>query len=131
MRVDLSPRHARRRLLATLADLSTGNGAPGVQIHRLPLVSPGAAADSTLVTIALQQPPAMLAEGVLVLMPLDLEGSVILQSGDAAWARFVDGAGDWVMDTDVGLEGSDAVVWLRSLTLRAGGRCPLMSSVIG
>lgn len=131
MRVDISPRHALRRLMATMADLSAGSGSPGVQIHRLPLVAPGAAADSTLVTIELSRPVATVVDGVLVLQPLDADGSLILSSGDAAWARWVDGDGAWVMDTDVGLEGSDAAVWLRTLTLRAGGRCPLVSGMIG
>ena len=49
----------------------------------------------------------------------------------ATWARFMSGDGAWAMDADVSAEGGAGEVQLVSLTLYAGGRCPLKPSTIG
>ncbi len=59
---------------------------------------------------------------------LSLPSSALMQlTGEAAWARLVDGAGNFVADLDVGLPGSAAALWIDNqrtpvdLMLYAGG----------
>ena len=40
--------------------------------------------------------------------------------GEATWSRLVDGEGAWVMDLDVGIEGSGADVTISSTTIYRG-----------
>lgn len=123
--IEISPAHNTARLAGTLAFLGAGTGNASIQIYAGPQPAPGAApAAAPLVTLLLAKPPGVLTT-VLTLTPKSSEGEMILQSGEAAWARFVNGAGEWAGDADVGDVNSTAVVKMPSTTLRAGGRCPI------
>ena len=129
--IAISADHNTLRLAGTLTFMDQGGGNAGIAIYAGPRPEAGAAAaDPPLVTIALAKPAGVLTD-VLTLSPATPEGEMIAVSGTAAWARFYNGAGAWVMDADCGPEGSSAEVKLPSLTLYAGGRCPLSPSTIG
>lgn len=132
MRVDVSPDHNGARLAGTLAFLSSGSGNATIALYGTDEVGAGTApGGDPLVTLVLAKPPASLADGVLVLHQLDESGDVIQVTGSVKWARFKNGAGAWVMDTDASVEGGNGAVQLPTLVLYAGGRCPLSPSVIG
>lgn len=132
MRVDVSPAHNVARLAGTLSHLSTGPGRASIEIYGTEEVGAGAdAGGAPLVVIVLDNPPATLVAGALVLHQFEPTGDMILVSGIATWARFKNGAGAWNMDTDVSLAGQDGAVQLPQLALYAGGLCVLSPSVIG
>ncbi len=133
MRVDISPAHNAARLAGTLAHLSAGSGKASIQLFGTDEVGAGAPpGGDPLVTLVLAKPPAAFnSDGVLELIQDDPTGDVILISGIPKWARFLNGAGAWVMDTDVSDGAGDGAVKLPTLVLYAGGRCPLSPSVIG
>jgi hypothetical protein len=69
---------------------------------------PAAGADSAaplLVAVPLADPPGVITGDQLVLSPLDSGGVTVLATGDASWARAVDGAGLWLFDCDVSASG--------------------------
>ena len=128
--VAISPGHNVWRLAGTLTHLDSGAGNAGIAIYPAPRPAPGAAAGAApLVTIALAKPAGVLTN-VLTLTPATAEGKMVLASGTAAWARFFNGAGEWVMDCDVSDEAGTATVKMPTTTLYAGGRCPLISSTL-
>lgn len=131
MIVDISAAHNIARLAGTLAFLDTGSGNASVELYGNTKPSPGAAAGADpLVVIALSKPAGVLTT-VLTLQGATAEGELVMNTGTVAWARFKNGAGSWVMDTDASIEGGDGAVQLPTLTLYAGGRCPLSPSTIG
>lgn len=129
-RFDVSPAAREAQLLGFLGFFSAGADHPAIEIYPPPTVPAGNPAGTPLVRVLLQKPAALLQNGVLVLQPLTPEGELALSTGDASWARLVNGAGTWVADADVSLEGGDAVFQLAELRLRAGGRVPLLTSII-
>jgi hypothetical protein len=131
MRRDLSPELRLRYLQTTLAHLGAGGGAATLQLHAAPLVAAGDVLGLPLVSIELARPPGRILNDVLVLDMADPAGGLIMRSGTPVQARLLTASGAWSMDFDVGLDGSDAVIQLPTLDLRAGGRCPLLSTAIG
>ncbi len=73
-----------------------------------------------LADIALNLPCGTVADGVLTLS-CPIADELLPASGTPAWARLVDGAGEWVADGDVGLTDSGALIELNSLTVYQGG----------
>ena len=132
MRVDISQYFNEARLAGALAYLDTGSGNASIEIYGNTAPSAGApAGDDPLVTVALSKPAGTISNGLLTLTAADVSGELVMHTGTASWARFKNGAGSWVMDCDVSVEGGNAAVQLPSLTLYAGGRCPLSTSTLG
>ena len=118
------------RLTGTLAFLDTGPGKATIWVYGGTRPGSGATTTETvLVTLLLAKPSAILENNTLKLIPLNIEGDMISASGVATWARFFNGAGQWVMDTDAGDKDSAGEVKLLTTVLYAGGRCPLNPSI--
>jgi len=132
MRVDVSAYHNAFRLLGTRAAMDTGPGAATIEIYAEEVSGGSPTGSPPLVVIVLAKPSATIgSDGKLLLIQADLAGDLIMVTGAAAGARFKGANDEWIMDTDVGLEASDAAVRLPTLALYAGGRCPLAPSKIG
>ena len=90
---------------------------------------PAGAAPLLVVTLA--KPCGIISSGSLVLAQNDVAGDLIASTGDAVWARFINGDDQWAFDADVSLEGAGGEVQFPDTHLLAGGRVPLLPSAIG
>ena len=127
----LHTRHANARHAGSIADLDTGTGNAAVQIYggiraATPATVPGSA---MLTQITLTKPCGTVVDGVLTLT--QLEDGLILETGLATWARFVNGNGDAAFDCDAGEGVGDWVVQLAQAQLYAGGDARIVSAVLG
>lgn len=109
-----------------LAFLDSGPPAASLVIYGGARPAPGAAADSSPLTVIDLSKPAgtVSAAGVLTII-VPREG-LILVSGTPSWARMLNGAGDVAFDADVGTE-----VILSQSQFYAGGTARLVSAVFG
>ena len=89
------------------------------------------AAGAPLLVVTLAKPCGLVASGSLVLEQNDPAGDLIESTGDASWARFFNGDGEWAFDADASLEGGGGEVQFPDIHLLAGGRVPLLPSAIG
>lgn len=122
--------HNEYRLGGTLAHLNLGVGVSRIRIYgnvRAPSVNaaPGA---SPLVELPLADPAGSITAGLLYLAPG--ADALILSSGEATWARVVNGNGDTSFDCDVSDTAGTATVRLPDTTLFAGGVTRLVSGVL-
>lgn len=129
---DQSPALAEARLVATLAHLDSGPGAAYVELYQGAPPVPGAAPTGSvlLVAVVLPKPAGTVAPGG----PLTLAVSAlatIASSGQAQWARWYNGAGEWVGDSDVSDEAGSGFIRLASTTLFAGGKTQILGGTIG
>lgn len=131
MIVDISQAHNSARLTGTLAFMDLGTGNASIEIYAGTKPTPGEVAGSDPLVIVALSKPAGVVTTVLTLEGATIGGELVLNTGTAAWARFKNGEDSWVMDTDVSDEAGDGAVKLPTLTLYAGGRCPLSPSTIG
>lgn len=127
--IAISTEHNAARLAGTLAFLDTGTDNARIRIYGDVRPAAGGAETTLLVEIKLDKPSGTVAGGVLTLSSSDIP--LVLNSGEATWARIVNGGGDWSMDCDVSDESGDAAVKLPSTTLYAGGKTVLVSGVLG
>lgn len=112
--------------------LDTGSGSATCEIYGTVRPSDGDLAGGTpLVTVVLAKPCGEIVDGVLVLAADDPTGELILESGEAIWARFKNGDGAWAFDADVSADGGSGEVQFPNVNLLAGGRAPLSLSTIG
>ncbi len=119
-------------LAGRLAFLNTGSlGAAAARLYGDP--RPASAdelpASAMLVEIPLQDPAGGVADGALTLRPR--EPGMIVHSGLATWARFVNRDGVPAFDLDAGEVGSGAECELTTTTLWAGGVVAITSAVLG
>ena len=119
-------RHLRLQAIATSLDAGTQGGQ--IRIYTGPRPDSGSPLNGQmlLVELHLARPCLLsLTEGVMTLVaPPD---RLCLRSGQAAWARMLDGSGRAVLDADVGLEGSGAELELDQVDLLAGGAVRITS----
>lgn len=106
-------------------DTGAANAALLIYGNTRPGVAGAAAGASALVTLELAKPCGIVAGNVLTLDPI-AASFIVLNSGSPAWARLVNGNGDFAMDCDVGVE-----VLLSDTTVIAGGSVALISAVFG
>lgn len=123
--------HNEARLAGTLAFLNLGAGRAKIQIFSntraaTPLTAPGM---SPMVEIELADPAGEVVDGTLVLARD--EDALILASGEATWARVLNGDAYAAFDCDVSDILGTATVRLPSTTLFAGGVTRLVSGVLG
>lgn len=89
----------------------------------------GAPAGTLLVTIALAEPIGAVAGGVLTLTPT--ADALNEATGQATWARIVNGNGDLAWDCDVSDLNGTAELILTSTTLYIGGFTRIVSGTLG
>lgn len=121
MRLDLSPDAKAARSAALLALFPGGT----VTIYTAPAPAAGGAATTALLSYTLATPAGATSAGVLTATtPITGTG---LADGTAAWGRLADSGGNWVMDGDAGVTGSDNLFTLESTTVATGATIALLS----
>lgn len=131
MTIRITVAHNDARLAATLAHLDAGAGSAAVQIYGGTKPDPITATPSgpLLAEIALTKPAGAITSNMLTLS--QAADGLIVATGQATWARFVNGDGAVVMDADCSDMAGSAEVRLVSTQLYAGGDARLASAVIG
>lgn len=128
----ISPAHNEARLGGTLAFLDAGAGAAKIRVYKgaRPADAQSAATSlNLLVEITLSKPAGAVAGGILALT--QAEDGLIVATGEASWARVVNGAGVVAFDADCSDAFGSGDIRLPSLNLLAGGSCRLISAVMG
>lgn len=129
MIADISDGLAGARLEAVVAYLDTGTGNAKIRIYDGTKVDPPGdapgAGNHLLAEVTLDKPCGTVTSGVLELTAADIP--LVLTSGTATWARFINGNGDWAIDADVSTDAGTGFVRLDSTTLYAGGKLGLIS----
>lgn len=97
-----------------------------LRIYSAPVPSSGQPPDTAQLLATLVFPkPSLSSVSVTTLTLLNPATTLVATTGEAAWARIENGAGQYVADLDVGVVGSGAAVILyngsNSLMLYAGG----------
>lgn len=131
MTVRITTAHNEARLSATLAQLDAGAGNAAIQVFggTRPAGISDTPGNPMLVEIELTKPAGAITSNMLTLSQ-DADG-LIVATGQATWARFVNGDGAVVMDADCSDMAGSAEVRLVSTQLYAGGDARLASAVIG
>lgn len=131
MTVRITIAHNEARLAGTLAQLDAGTTGARLEIYAgaKPAAIGDAPAGDELAEIQLTKPAGVISDGALILTPAGV--GMVAVTGQAAWARFVDGDGVVVMDADCSALDGDGEVKLVSTQLFAGGDARLASAVIG
>ena len=131
MTLRITVEHNEARLGATLAQLNAGTGNPAILVYggTKPATISGTPSSAMLVEIPLTKPAGTIASNALTLTA-SADG-LIAATGQATWARFVDGDGLVVMDSDCSDMAGTAEVKLVSTQLYEGGDARLASAVIG
>lgn len=118
------------RLGGVLSYLNTGSGRARIRIYGNTRPANGASAGADpLVELALDDPAGEVTGGALVLTAAD--DALIATSGSGAWARVVNGNGDFAFDADVSGAAGAGDVRLSTITLYAGGLVRLVSAALG
>jgi len=131
MTLSISTALNEARLEGTKTFLDAGAGFARIRVYDGTRPANGAAISGPvlLVEIALDKPCGAVAAGVLTLAANTL--SLIGNSGDATWARIINGDAQFVMDADVSLVAGSGDIKLEDTALLAGGRAVLISGVLG
>lgn len=127
----ISQGHNEARLGGSRGWLDSGSGNAKIQVYSSPRPAAGAAVGSAvkLVEFVLAKPCGTVADNALPLEPLS-PGEMVLNSGEAWWARIVTGDNEWSDDLSVSAVGGDGEVQLSDITLYAGGLAVLVSAVL-
>jgi hypothetical protein len=123
---------AQARAVATVDYLDSGSGNASVELYQgtAPVTAGGPPTGSLLlVAIGLPKPCATVVGRNIVFEISDL--GTILNSGEAMWARWRNGAGVWAGDSDVTVEAGDGFVRMASTTLYEGGKAQLLGGTVG
>lgn len=134
MTVTLSAAHNSARLTGTLAFLETGSGPARLRIYAgtRPASAdeaPDPVASTLLVEIVLTQPAGTLANALLTLTPAD--DGLIVSSGNATWARLVNGDDQTAADFDCSDPEGDGEIKLVTTLLYLGGAARMVEAVLG
>jgi hypothetical protein len=121
MRLDLSPDAKDARSAALMALFPGGT----VTIYTAPAPAPGGTATTLLLSYTLATPAGTVTAGAFTATtPITGAG---LANGIAAWGRLADSSGNWVLDGDTGVTGSDNLFTLESTTVATGATIALLS----
>ena len=127
--ITISPALNEYRLQGVIAFLAQGlEGARAEVYDGLRPVFAAVPAGTLLVTIVLAEPLGTIEAGVLTLTPT--EEVMITATGQATWARIVNGEGAVAWDCDVSDLNGTGELRLPSTTLYAGGFTRIVSGVI-
>jgi hypothetical protein len=117
-------------LIKAIRDALDADASPGyIEFYTATQPATGGAAITTqtkLGTCVLSKPSGTISNGVLTFAAI-ADDTAADDSGSIAWARFYDGAGNWVMDGDCGDQGSTALVKFNILAVLAGGTIQVLS----
>lgn len=130
LKFSTAARNARMTALRDLLDADTDPGYLELYTAAQPATGGAAITDQTLLgTCTLSKPCGSVSGGVLTLATVadDLSADA---DGDIAWARFYDGAGNWVMDADCGDEASSALIKFNTVVAKAGGIIQIVSGTL-
>lgn len=118
------------RLQSVVAFLAAGAEAARVQVFDgvRPALA-GVPAGKQLAAIALMEPIGTVADGLLAITPTS--EALIINTGQATWARVVNGNGTLAWDCDVSDLNGTGELRLPSTTLYAGGYTRIVSGVLG
>jgi hypothetical protein len=118
------------RLQSVVAFLAAGAEAARVQVYdgARPALA-GLPAGKLLAAIALMEPIGTVADGLLTIAPTS--EVLIVNTGQATWARVVNGNGTLAWDCDVSDLNGTGELRLPSTTLYAGGYTRIVSGVLG
>lgn len=131
MTVSITTQHNEDRLAGTVAHLTRGAGVPRLRLYAWPRPASAneAATGALLADIELLDPPGTVAGGVLTFAtPPD---GLVLVTGTAAWARFLNGEENASIDVDVSDLLGTGEVKLESVALIAGASVRVASAVLG
>jgi len=127
--ITISPALNEYRLQGVVAFLALGSEGARAEVYDGVRPAFGAApADTLLVTIVLGEPIGTVADGVLTLTPTD--EVMITATGQATWARIVNGESAIAWDCDVSDLNGQGELRLPSTTLYAGGFTRIVAGVI-
>lgn len=131
MTIKLTQRHNEARLAGSLSDLDLGPNKAKLRLYGGTRPANAATAPGTdmLVEIELTKPSGTIANGMLSLT--QNANGLIAVTGQATWARFVNGNGDTCFDADAGKGTGAWEVQLANDQLYAGGEARLVSAVLG
>ncbi len=118
------------RLQGVMAFLAAGNGAARVRVYGgvRPAFGSEPAGD-LLAEIPLMKPVGTVVDGLLAITPTS--EALIINTGQATWARVVNGNGALAWDCDVSDLNGTGELRLASTTLYAGGFTRIVSAVLG
>ena len=127
--IAISPLLNEYRLQGVMAFLALGTDGAWAEVYDgVRPVLGGAPVGELLVAIALAEPLGTIQDGVLTLTPT--EEVMIAVTGQAIWARIVNGEGAVAWDCDVSDLNGAGELRLPSTTLYAGGFTRIVSGVI-
>lgn len=128
--IEISAELNEYRLNGVIAFLA--GGAENARAHIYSDVRPalGATPNGTLLaSIVLMEPLGTVADGLLTITPTD--EVMIVNTGQATWARVVNGNGSVAWDCDVSDLNGTGELRLPSTTLYAGGYTRIVSGLLG
>lgn len=131
----ISPEHNSARLEGTRAFADTG--VQNSRIHLYATTQPATGADpvgTPLATLTLTKPCGTVTAGALTLEQADAAGDLILDTGSALWARWVNGSDELVADCTVSDSAGAGDIKLSGTTgtlLYAGAYARLGSAALG
>lgn len=135
MIIYLPPAHNDYRLLGTLAYADLGTSPSKILLFATAMPSDGGAAPAApLVEMILTDPSGTLVGNTLVLTQADTSGDLITVQGSALWGRWLNGAGNIVMDGDCTDEAGTGFFKLSGTSgtlLYAGARAILGVTALG
>jgi hypothetical protein len=129
--ITISPEHWVARMQGTLALLDASNNPACVKIYSgvRALTTSETPSGFLLATVFLTKPAAgYLTGAVLTLTPAG--NGLIMKTGDATWARVVNGAGITVFDCDAGEGLGNWELTLVKSHLLLGGYCQMITATI-
>lgn len=110
--------------------IDSGSGVGRIRIYNGTRPSSGGTPTTMLVEIPLDEPCGVVAGGVLTLASSAVP--LVANSGNATWARIVNGNGDHAFDCDVStVAAGTGQIQLEDTSLLAGGKTQLVSGVLG
>ncbi len=113
-------RNKRLAVIANALDAAVDGGLLRIYSAPRPAIDEALVDQDLLVEIRLPKPcTASVDNGTLIFAPIG--AALCRRSGDAVWARLLDGDEHPVADMDVGLVGSNAEIALSKTALLAGG----------
>lgn len=122
MTMKFSPALRNNRAEQIIAAIDADTNPGTIKFYTGPQPATGAVitSETLLGTLTFSKPSATATEGVITFDEIT-EDSEADASGDAVWARIADGAGNFVLDGDVGDLNSNALIKMNTTGIVAGG----------
>lgn len=129
--ITLSPEHWAARMRGTLELLNEGGTDPFIRVYDGVRAATTAEAPSgvLLASVPLARPAGILTGAVLTLRLAEVSGLVVT-TGEASWARVINGAGVVVFDCDIGSGPGPWEITINKTRLLLGGYCQIISAVL-